>query len=158
MKNSATITEDGFHFGIRSTSEDYLEEENNTYSPDDGDSTSAAGNAVLYSCRDGNSSIVTDEDWYKYKGSFQAFSVDVNFAADAGFDSGDVKLQFAYYNGSPINISEDLSAGNNSIVFNHTDSSPPSTIHVYFRIYVNENTIDDSKDFVLPYSISIGSF
>lgn len=111
---------------------------------------------LIYSIPDGTGGVVTDSDWYKYRGEPRLLSINVKLQSGTGLKNGKLKIKFLY-NGSftePETIKDGIIPGN--YLFNSYGKNPPATVDVYYCIYIDEGLIDLDKKIIESYTVSEG--
>lgn len=110
-------------------------------------------NAMIYSCPDGTGSVESDVDWYKYHGPVKSIFIDVDISS-SDLNDGDLKIIF-YFEGNYKN-EEDILIGSNEFSFEGADYDGASgDADVYFKIFVDESSVDKSKNILETYSIQL---
>jgi len=109
---------------------------------------------IVYSIKDG-SGIITDEDWYKYKGLPLMIFVDVELNSLTKFNNGDVKIVF-YYNGQYTTPQNILKGQINKFSFSNY-GVVQNEVSVYFKIFVDNSVVSKDQNFIETYKVSLSN-
>ena len=154
-----------FVFGLRSNEVDSFEDNRNL---SDLQNTNAGlpinqdFDAIIYSCKkDIIGGIETDVDWYKYRGTAEYFEVRITLG-NTGFNNDDMKLLFRYERSDYRIYEEEFSISDNSTTICGFDGYDIDTglnpVNVYFKIYIDENNVDTTKNIIENYKLEISKF
>ena len=141
--------------GILSLNTNYVDiyEPNDKYELITGNSTVFSKDPVIYSISDGNSGVIGDIDWYKYKGIDDLL---VNIVVpNNDFNDGDIKVSF-YYNGTYQSEHEIKTNGVDNNLSYTSPVNPGTEFEVFFKVWVNTGTVNVTKNIIQTYSITTG--
>ncbi len=113
--------------------------------------------ALIYSCLADSQFILTDTDWYLYTGNKAGLTVYITVSNGNGFKYGDIKFIFNYKgqdqgNGELIPIDQEK-----QLFFDNYDPIDTEPVNVNFKIYIDNNSIDKTKNLIGKYIIRISN-